>query len=112
MSIEHTPGPWNVCERWPYQPDGLHIGWENLQHMWIVGIRPGSGIAAIDVTGHENAEANAQLIAAAPDLLAACKAAHEALLTFERLDLLKQDHEQQALDLVRAAIAKAYNQAS
>jgi len=46
------------------------------------------------------------LFAAAPDLLAACKAAHKVLHTFEQLGVILP-HEQAVLDQVRAAIAKA-----
>lgn len=72
--IKHTPGPWNVCERWPYQPDGLHINWDRLQNMWIIGVRPGVATAAAE------READARLVAAAPDLLAACLMAREELV--------------------------------
>lgn len=42
------------------------------------------------------------------DLLAACKKAHEALITFEKLGLIVQEHERQALEMVRAVFANAY----
>lgn len=79
--MSYTPGPW--------------LDWEMLE--WIH--EPRKLLESAD---------NARLIAAAPDLLEACKAAHEVLITFERLDLLKQDFEQQALESVRTAIAKAH----
>lgn len=56
-----------------------------------------------------NARAFGRLVGALPELVAACKAAHDVLLTFERLGLLQQNHEQQALDQVRAALAIAHD---
>ena len=49
-----------------------------------------------------------RLWGAAPELLEACKAAHAVLLAFEKFGLLAMPHEREALELVRAAIAKAY----
>lgn len=91
-----TPGPWNVCERWPYQPDGLHFDWERLQTVWIVGKRPGVALAAVET------EADARLIAAAPDM-------HDVLT--EVSAILHQRHqdgwESRLLGIIDAVLSKA-----
>lgn len=73
--MAHTPGPWNVCERWPYQPDGLHINWDRLQTMWIVGVRPGVATAAAET------EDDARLIAAAPEMFKELHTVSDWLMT-------------------------------
>lgn len=52
MTAKHTPGPWNAT-----QPNGPRMGWR-AGPAWL-GENPGT----------KQAEANALLIAAAPDLL-------------------------------------------
>lgn len=91
MKTTHTPGPWKA------------EGWESVVVNDANGntlvLMPGAsyGLAAV--------KANAALIAAAPDLLAACKAVEDAWTGGESgdwrgaLDL--------ALGMARAAIAKA-----
>ncbi len=85
--MSHTPGPWERIPSWPPR------------------IMAPDGVAITDVfTGrqnHEN-EANASLIAAAPDLLAACEA---AMKLWDRHETIAPT--QGEADLVRAAIAKA-----
>jgi len=61
--MEHTPGPWQVERMEAYN-----------QHNRLAVI--GNGLALVTHTfDGEQAEANMQLIAAAPDLLAACEMA-------------------------------------
>jgi len=56
----HTPGPWKVF--WA----------KGHQHMFIgIGTEDGEGITSIWRSNSEEAAANARLIAAAPELLAA-----------------------------------------
>ena len=67
--VGHTPGPWEVDEH-----EGL-----------VYRPMPEQGANAADFvcsisTGKPEAEANARLIAAAPDLLEACEAVLKALL--------------------------------
>ena len=84
--MRHTPGPWAV------NPTG-DIG------PWYVGTQD-EGIADCDLgfCGAEEFEANARLIAAAPDLLEAC----------ERLMRDYPDKSNStAIEAIRAAIAKA-----
>lgn len=63
---KHTPGPWES-----HQTRGNNNFDYTLSKM--VGVFPGE-MATIEFGSSERAEANAKLIAAAPDLLAACKA--------------------------------------
>lgn len=63
---KHTPGPWNV--------DGGTNNKGDL-YIWQTGeYYGGHAIATVHGEIQEGAEANARLIAAAPDLLATCKA--------------------------------------
>lgn len=59
-NTQHTPGPWMALE-----PESSEEHWE---------IEDGFGHTATVYGDDAEAEANARLIAAAPDLLAACKA--------------------------------------
>ena len=59
MTTQHTLGPWEICQKWPeeskkIQPQGCEIG-----------------LAIVYGDTEEEATANATLIAAAPELLAA-----------------------------------------
>lgn len=108
----HTPGPWRVGFAPDYCPkpeeDRCEIAclphpiWDALD---VFGKR-----TAADAASHEEHFANASLIAAAPDLLAAAK---HALATAEswihdQLDGTSSlDGELAELEPVRAAIAKA-----
>ena len=64
MTTQHTPGPWTTSSL----PNGTE---------WTVSIDDGDMLA--DLTGCPNEQANARLIAAAPDLLAALQIAEDAL---------------------------------
>lgn len=79
----HTPGPWNVSE-----PTGAYIQ------------SPAGGIAALTYGARE---ADARLIAAAPDLLAALTA---LVWQMDRMDDLPDEIEQMLAE-ARAAITKA-----
>jgi hypothetical protein len=75
MTAQHTPGPWRVGPRQDI-PEG--------QHVLIMAGQGGSswGVATVKLYDMRDAEiqsANARLIAAAPDLLAALEWAVEAL---------------------------------
>jgi hypothetical protein len=85
---EHTPGPWSI------EPHGkgfvLYSGRDNQRH----------GMNLVYLTEPDwNWEANARLIAAAPDLLCACKRYLDAMERYGHPD--KTDR------LMRAAIEKA-----
>ena len=90
----HTPGPWKVLAD---TRTGAVDVWSGARFVCTVGV-PGA-------SGDESIEPDAALIAAAPDLLAACKAALSLveLLTYDPTD-------RQTLrinDQIEAAIAKA-----
>lgn len=80
----HTPGPWRIGNAGK-------------------AIFPPQGIAMIaDCAGCDNARANARLIAAAPDLLAALKVLHDAVDALYPGIMLPAE-----LAIARAAIARA-----
>ena len=89
----HTPGPWG---------HGV-----NPRHI-LAGDDEVARAIALGTHRLEEAKANAALIAAAPDLLAACE---KALAAFDvpcgRLDIGQSMAQTYALDDLRAAIAKA-----
>lgn len=69
---EHTPGPWNVAEDWNTTDSGnLEVLGGETNEAIICAIWPhGESELSTDCA---EAVANAQLIAAAPELLAACR---------------------------------------
>lgn len=81
---KHTPGPWKV-EGSIYE----HM------HSEIVSAMPGSERGIAQVWKHENAMADARLIAAAPELLEAVR------------EIAKQWPDSSAAKTARAAISKA-----
>lgn len=93
MEAKHTPGPWRV------EPDSSHFD-------SLTTIANGSARVA-EAAGRTLAEceANAHLIAAAPDLLEALKKLQ--LQALQSPDLLRTEWGMQALDAARAALAKA-----
>jgi hypothetical protein len=100
----HTPGPWKTGHSDPWSVE--HDRYGNLA--WI-GIKAKRKVVAIAMTAgrHENPEyqANARLIAAAPDLLAALQGLLSACDRFA--ERWAYDDEGKALaDAARAAIAR------
>lgn len=70
---QHTPGPWHITRGLYGNPDGMTI-WGPK------GLNGAPGTPKVcDVDGIYNREADARLIAAAPDLLAALEAIHKGL---------------------------------
>lgn len=66
METKHTPGSWRV--------ENLSVTTLDGKHQMNYGIRTGKGINGFRVALlGQNQEANAHLIAAAPELLQACK---------------------------------------
>lgn len=84
----HTPGPWVACE-----PDADSSRWEVASESHL--------LATIWNNDPAGAAANARLIAAAPDLLKACRAIDRA---YDRTDSWT---EGRAMRMVMSAIAKA-----
>jgi len=119
--MSHTPGPWRAGiagNHRVYGPDGTeHAGL--IAQVFSTGLPNTSGVA----------RANANLIAAAPDLLAALEAAYDALTdllaaleaAYDALsDMAKRapelgitlgDDDLKAIAQARAAIAKAKGEA-
>jgi hypothetical protein len=90
-----TPGPWAV------------VG-DRETFLRVVQSGTGGLICDIESTfGYAKGdEANARLIAAAPDLLVVAELALAYMLAIEQNDILAED-EQQILDTARAALRKA-----
>lgn len=91
---KHTPGPWYLSGEWPH--DGLA---SEVVHA------PPEGVLAIVRCEHQGryyGNANARLIAAAPDLLEALKSAERVLDVHGYREWIGG-----SLDGIRAAIAKA-----
>ena len=79
---KHTPGPWEIEEHY-------HFGYR-----WISGPQH-SQLAQVvwcmeDEDRSPECEANARLIAAAPDLLAACEAAFEWVNSLDEFGVLSR----------------------
>ena len=85
MSAQHTPGPWK-------------FGFESVDPEWAIVTIEG-GLIIANVNADHRQEANARLIAAAPDMLAVLKDVENALSVMGK--------ETTGLLRVRAAIAKA-----
>ena len=106
---EHTPGPWitGIVDSW----DGKCV------YRWIgPGPDRSNAVATQGLIGvrgkrREQLEANTRLIAAAPDLLAACEAGLEALTVSspecEASTIADARKRRDAKQLLRVAIAKA-----
>lgn len=90
MKTQHTPGPWRYVRENGSPSTGQHM---------VAGARPGY-LAEVRDCGSGCVEANARLIAAAPELLAALVAAVELIETLS-------PNECDTLRHARAAVAKA-----
>lgn len=109
QTSKHTPGPWSVDDDPRHGLNTLILDRRND----IVASTADSCMTDSDlaIAGSE-CEANARLIAAAPDLLAACEAMLPHLeAMIERANPAHEDtghySDQTAVRLARAAIAKA-----
>jgi hypothetical protein len=87
---EHTPGPWE------WEKDDLGI--------WISAVAYPQPIAKMGTFEHFPQEANARLIAAAPDMLTALQAASDL---FTITDNIVDPDARDVMRMVRAVIAKA-----
>lgn len=94
MSTKHTPGPWFVDEESPLDVRTNGVG----KLMWICDAPDGYDTSNIE--GMKQREANARLIAAAPDLLEALEV---VLCELEAQDI----HAPARIAFAKAAIAKA-----
>ncbi len=97
MKNTHTPGPWTIS--------GTHHS---------IGIAPddgkSDGLASVFGCGPQ-AEANARLIAAAPELLSALEAAYNAIAWDIPGGNLSDQEEDALLDVIREALRKAKGEA-
>ena len=120
---KHTPGPWEArrvnYQEWDIDRIGSvpllgFAGWEGMATVYGCDDQPEEGALV--------AEANARLIAAAPDLLAACQAMAEWDAAENQLPPYDSDNGasfdqcmalcRDAFDKARAAIAKATGEQS
>lgn len=93
MQNNHTPGPWETSAG--LADDGQTIEWEICA--------PGGGDMIASLRGNDNAEADANLAAAAPAMLAALEGCANALAKYAHID----DAADDAADDARAIIALA-----
>ena len=95
----HTPGPWRITDRYGVLTYQVGIDGRTVCTVWPrqQGNRP----SVVDTEPWPEGEANARLIAAAPDLLAACIAYRDARET-DDFDTTADRRE-----ALLAAIAKA-----
>ena len=107
-ATKHTPGPWQRADtahpgrgygNSVIGPHGEIVGSWNPE-VWS----PDRGLGAGSAEGHREAEANANLLEAAPDLLEACEALMDAL---ESTAPGASQRIPNPLQGTRAAIAKA-----
>lgn len=102
---KHTPGPWVKCRE-----DGDHRSFYVFTKEQI-DAWPAQGDSmdyciAMAGLNHDNFEANARLIAAAPELLEALQAMQSSFHGVEWME----PHMHQASEMARSAIAKATGQ--
>lgn len=107
-SVKHTPGPWGL-DAGPYQLPTVYAGHDLVPPDALLA--PYVPIAEIRQDGSwDEAMANAALIAAAPELLAACVTAHHAMVKLGNAlnwdPPVEQDFAD-AINAVRAARDKA-----
>lgn len=101
MTAQHTPGPWKIS------------GDDVIAVAGSTGFSAGANpaIAFIYETLDQSRAINARLIAAAPELLAACNVAEELIDDLIRAPKVKHNRKQ-ILAKLRAAIAKAKGEAA
>ena len=97
MMSKHTPGPWHL------RVDPIHQG-QYFIRVQSYGFAPLATVRGDKRSTLKDSEANARLIAAAPDLLKALKAIVKSLADQDDEGLI--EHAQQMID-ARAAIDKA-----
>ena len=87
---KHTPGPWHVEMN------------DNYMRLYM----PASGLEG-DVARGYVGEANARIISAAPDLLAALEAAREFITDGMAMGFVGMPEDENVLEVIEKAISKA-----
>lgn len=104
-NTSHTPGPWKVKRQFIHGreivPRIVCAPDDDRQCGWI------ADLIGAPYLGHHSTLANARLIAAAPDLLEACKAALAVLDGSAKDDVEPGAPSGAAMNLIAAAIEKA-----
>lgn len=101
----HTPGPWTANLHHTRQDGGRTYGF-----IFADGVVPTAAVVlGVEGMPQDEGRANARLIAAAPDMLAALKLVDAFAKADEAAgdDALWTDHFREMFEVVRAAIAKA-----
>jgi len=101
MDAKHTPGPWKAADIGDYDTDGIAVWGMNTAGCYYTIARVGY-LGSADAA---YAEANAQLIAAAPDMLEALRTAAAALDPDER-------HSMQDRAAAYAEVVEAFRKAT
>jgi hypothetical protein len=106
MQSPFTPGPWGVL---PYSEGDDVIQIISGEPTYKGGTVSATWVAELDASSLEGGpgenEANARLIAAAPDMLAALNAIRVWMKNHDR-----SEHEQKIYDAIRVVIARAEGQ--
>lgn len=110
-SAAHTPGPWVTAEDHPSRAC-VHIKTDDGQELAVLYHAPGDSYNTFGgaYCNTPNRDANARLIAAAPDLLAELRRAEARLRALSRYGTLKQAYRKEILhiaDALSAALKKA-----
>jgi hypothetical protein len=98
MTTKHTPGPWNVYLAQPYDEHCFEVSYDTKDGLTYP-------IADIHEVEDGDPEANAQLIAAAPELLEALSCAEKVL--WYVVEEMGEEQFKVELDLAQQAIVKA-----
>lgn len=117
---KHTPGPW-TAEKWGHKSDTYGTGWSIRPYNHKTGEMTGFQLAVVDGDDYPLAqtnamggtsEANARLIAAAPEMLRALEEIRsETQDWFNDEYTSTADYADAVGTIVKAAIAKAKGQA-
>jgi len=108
MTAQHTPGPWRVEEDRRSDYDIFTGRWDGPEYTagWNVESDSGEVIGTEGIIPSNAAEANARLIAASPELLAALEALH-AFAAQTCGGMAWHYADQDAAKLAESVIAKA-----
>ena len=103
MNTQHTPGPWRVATT----PDSPREKAVRLTRFHSIGVNGGPAIAILPDGQRDILDANARLIAVAPELLAALRELLKHRAPMFSSDEPQATNYQNAVNRARAAIAKA-----